>query len=143
MRLNLDSTVHVCQAVGPHLLGPRQRLGHQRRLGGRAGGGARSCPHYGAAKAAVLSLTRASRWSGRTRAYGSTRWCPGWVATDLTEFARGDARASRRRCSARVPMQRWATPDEMAGPAVFLASDASSFVTGHALVVDGGQTSTA
>jgi gluconate 5-dehydrogenase len=40
----------------------------------------------------------------------------------------------------RAPMQRWATVDEMTGPAVFMASDASSFVTGLALVVDGGLT---
>jgi gluconate 5-dehydrogenase len=39
-------------------------------------------------------------------------------------------------------MQRWATAEEISGPAVFLASDASSFVTGHSLIVDGGLTVT-
>jgi NAD(P)-dependent dehydrogenase (short-subunit alcohol dehydrogenase family) len=64
---------------------------------------------------------------------------PGWVATDLTEFARADDNVEKALIS-RVPMQRWATVDEIAGPAVFLASDASSFVTGQTLVVDGGLT---
>jgi gluconate 5-dehydrogenase len=40
----------------------------------------------------------------------------------------------------RAPMRRWGRPEELAGPAVFLASDAASYVTGHVLVVDGGLT---
>ena len=93
--------------------------------------------HYGAAKAAVLSLTRSAavEW-----AYAGVRvnaLVPGWVETDLTDFARANE-AIEQGLIARVPMQRWATVDEMAGPAVFLASDASSFMTGQTLIVDGG-----
>jgi NAD(P)-dependent dehydrogenase (short-subunit alcohol dehydrogenase family) len=44
---------------------------------------------------------------------------------------------------ATVPMGRWGKPEEMAGPAVFLASEAASFMTGQVLVIDGGQTATA
>ena len=44
---------------------------------------------------------------------------------------------------ANVPMGRWGKPEEMAGPAIFLASEASSFMTGQVLVVDSGQTCTA
>ena len=136
IRLNLDSTVHVCQAVGPHLL--ERRSGSVINVASVAGLAAVPfMSHYGAAKAAVLSLTRslAVEW-----AYAGVRvnaLVPGWVATDLTEFARGEP-GIEKALLGRVPMQRWATPEEIAGPAVFLASDASSFMTGQELVVDGG-----
>lgn len=138
MALNLDSTVHVCQAVGPHLV--ERGGGSVINVASVAGIGAMPfMSHYGAAKAAVLSLTRslAVEW-----AHASVRvnaLVPGWVATDLTDFARTNEEVGQA-LIARVPMQRWATVDEMSGPAVFLASDASSFMTGQALVIDGGLT---
>ena len=68
---------------------------------------------------------------------GSTPSCPAGSSTDLTEFARKEP-GIEQGLLGRVPMQRWATPEEIAGPAVFLASDASSFMTGQELVIDGG-----
>jgi 2-deoxy-D-gluconate 3-dehydrogenase len=65
--------------------------------------------------------------------------CPGWTATDLNRNIWEDPQAGPARV-ANVPMRRWGRADEMAGPAVFLASQASSYMTGQVLLVDGGQT---
>jgi NAD(P)-dependent dehydrogenase (short-subunit alcohol dehydrogenase family) len=136
--LNLDSTVSVCQAVGPHLL--ERRRGSVINVASVAGLTAvPAMSHYGAAKAAVLSLTRTLAVEWAPAGVRVNALVPGWVATDLTEFARRDAAVGQRLLS-RVPMGRWATVDEMTGPAVFLASDAASFMTGQTLVVDGGLT---
>lgn len=99
--------------------------------------GAPLMSHYAAAKSAVVSLTKslAIEW-----AYAGIRvnaLLPGWVETDLTDFLRHDSNTESA-LLARVPMGRWARPEEIAQPAVFLASDAASFMTGQELVIDGG-----
>jgi NAD(P)-dependent dehydrogenase (short-subunit alcohol dehydrogenase family) len=138
LRLNLDSVAAVCRAVAPHLLG--RGSGSVINVASVAAISAMpGMAHYAAAKAAVLALTRTLAVEWAPHGVRCNALVPGWVATDLTGFAREDP-AVGRRLIARVPMGRWATPDEIAGPAVFLASDAASFVTGHSLVVDGGLT---
>ncbi len=62
---------------------------------------------------------------------------PGWVATDMTAYAQGAEKFNQAVIS-RVPARRWGRPDEFAGVAVYLASDASSFHTGDTLLLDGG-----
>ncbi|MBO3744538.1 glucose 1-dehydrogenase [Streptosporangiaceae bacterium NEAU-GS5] len=137
MRLNLDSAMMVCHTVAPHLLG-------------RGSGsvinvvsvGALASPFlaaYGAAKAAVVALTKtlAIEWarSGvRVNALG-----PGWTATDLNRNLWEDAELSASTIR-NVPMGRWGTSEEMAYPALFLASDASAYMTGQVIFVDGGVT---
>jgi gluconate 5-dehydrogenase len=64
---------------------------------------------------------------------------PGFVPTDATATLHADTKFNEW-ISTRAPMGRWCEPAEVAGPAVFLASDAASYVTGHVLVVDGGLT---
>ncbi|MBI1376204.1 MAG: glucose 1-dehydrogenase [Frankiales bacterium] len=136
LRLNLDSVVHVTQAVIPQMI--ERRTGSVINLSSVAGlRGAPTMSHYGAAKAAVISLTQSlsteSAWAGvRVNAL-----VPGWIETDLTGFLRDDE-GTEKGLLATVPMARWGTVEEIAAPAVFLASDASSFMTGHVLVVDGG-----
>jgi NAD(P)-dependent dehydrogenase (short-subunit alcohol dehydrogenase family) len=136
IRLNLDSVVHVSQAVLPHLL--ERKSGVIINVASVAGlQGAPMMSHYAAAKAAVISLTQSlaleTAWAGiRVNAL-----VPGWIETDLTDFLRASDDAEKS-ALARVPMARWGSSEEIAQPAVFLASDASSFMTGQCLVVDGG-----
>jgi len=62
---------------------------------------------------------------------------PGWVKTELTQALREDVQRNKE-ISGRIPMGRWADTLDLAGPAVFLASDASDYITGQTIFVDGG-----
>lgn len=138
MRLNVDSTLYVCRAAGRHLT--ERGSGSVINVASVAGlGGAPGMSHYGAAKAAVVSLTKslAAEWAALGVRVNAL--CPGWTATDLNRFL-WDSEDGGQAIIAGVPMGRWGRVEEMAGPAVFLASEASSFMTGQVLVVDGGQT---
>jgi 2-deoxy-D-gluconate 3-dehydrogenase len=138
MRLNVDSAVHVLQAAAPHLL--ERRTGSVINVASVAGLSATpAMAQYGASKAALISLTRTLAVEWASTGVRVNALCPGWTATDLnrTLWENEEVYAG---LTATIPMGRWAKAEEMAGPAVFLASDASSFVTGQTLVVDGGQT---
>lgn len=136
LRLNLDSVVAVCRAVAPHLL--ERRSGSVVNVASVAGLAASpGMAHYGTAKAAVIALTKTLAVEWAAAGVRCNALVPGWVATDLTTFARADDGVERA-LLARVPMRRWGQSEEMAGPAVFLASEAASFVTGQVLVADGG-----
>ncbi len=137
MRLNLDSAVYVCHAFAGHLLDRGQ--GSVINVASVAGVAASPfLTPYGAAKAGLISLTKslAVEWGGEGVRVNAL--CPGWTATDLNRNLWLDPAAGPATI-ATVPMRRWGKPEEMAGPAVFLASDASSYMTGQVLIVDGGQ----
>ena len=141
MRLNLDSTIYVCQAAGPHL---RERgRGSVINVASVAGlSGTPGMMPYGASKAGVISVTKTLAVEWAPAGIRVNALCPGWTATDLNRDL-WDGPDGGRSTVANVPMGRWGRPEEMAGPAVFLASDASSYMTGQVLVVDGGQLATA
>jgi len=92
--------------------------------------------HYNASKAAVIHLSRslAMEWVGRGVRVNVIS--PGYTLTPMN--LRPEVAEQRKAFERDTPMGRMATPDEMAGPAVFLSSRAASFVTGVDLLVDGG-----
>src|SRR5205807_7673785 len=92
---------------------------------------------YGASKAGVASLTKTLAIEWATSGVCVNALIPGVLRTELNADLLGGTERGKE-FLLRTPMRRFGKLDELAGAAVFLASDASSFVTGHLLVVDGG-----
>ncbi len=138
MRLNVDSIVHLSQAVGRHMV----ERGSGSVINVASVAGLKATPTlaaYGASKAAVISLTRTLAMEWGTSGVRVNALCPGWTKTDLNADLWGDE-ALAAHMVATTGLQRWAEAEEMVGPTLFLAGDESSFVTGQALAVDGGET---
>jgi len=94
---------------------------------------------YASSKAGVLGLTRvwALEWAGKGVTCNAI--CPGPFATDMNKQLLNDPQAYQQ-FVANIPMGRWGELEELTGAVVFLASEASSFVTGTSLFIDGGWT---
>lgn len=92
---------------------------------------------YTATKSAIAGLTKSlsNEWSGRGVTVNSI--APGYFRTDNTRALQDDPARSER-ILGRIPAGRWGEPQDLAGAAIFLASDASAYVTGITLPVDGG-----
>jgi len=94
-------------------------------------------PGYAASKGAVASLVKAFANEWASKGINVNGIAPGYIATDNTEALRNDPVRSKSIMD-RIPAGRWGEPTDFGGPAVFLASDASSYVHGTILTVDGG-----
>ncbi len=99
--------------------------------------GAPLSPGYAASKAGVVQLTKSLAVAWAHEGVRVNAIAPGWIETPMTAPARSDA-ARNRAILDRTPLGRWGTPDDIVGPALFLASDGARFITGAVLVVDGG-----
>jgi NAD(P)-dependent dehydrogenase (short-subunit alcohol dehydrogenase family) len=139
-----DSLLHVhvrgaflfCRAVGRRM--QQQRNGSIINIASILGHiGVREVTAYAAAKGALVQLTKAFALEMASFGVRVNAIAPGYIDTPLT---RQHPEETRRRIESGTPLGRFGRPEELIGPAVFLASEASSFVTGCSLIVDGGWT---
>lgn len=94
-------------------------------------------PGYAASKGAVGQLVMALSNEWASSGVNVNAIAPGYIATDNTEALRNDPERSAA-ILGRIPQGRWGTPDDFKGPIVFLASEASDYMNGSTLLVDGG-----
>ena len=94
-------------------------------------------PSYAASKAGIGALTKALANEWASKGVNVNAIAPGYIATDNTSALRADPTRSRQ-IMERIPAARWGEADDFKGPVLFLASDASSYVHGTILTVDGG-----
>ncbi|MDH4173566.1 MAG: glucose 1-dehydrogenase [Betaproteobacteria bacterium] len=137
MDTNLTSVFACCQAAYPEMkrrgAGKIVTIGSMTSLFGFDVG-----PVYAASKGAVVQLTKslAAAWAKDNIQVNSI--LPGFIDTDLTRNLRRNFPEAHDRVVNRTPARRWGDPADLAGTAVFFCSRASDFVTGTALPVDGG-----
>jgi NAD(P)-dependent dehydrogenase (short-subunit alcohol dehydrogenase family) len=131
---NLNGTFRVCHAVRP-LLPAGGSIINIASL--TAVFGSPRVVAYSATKGAIVQLTRSLALAWAADSIRVNAIAPGWIETDLTAGHVADPERSRQIVD-RTPLGRWGKPEELAGPALFLASDAARFITGATLMVDGG-----
>jgi 2-deoxy-D-gluconate 3-dehydrogenase len=137
MDLNLKSGFFFSQAVarqfmtqgtGGKIINVASMLSYQ--------GGVR-VPSYTSSKSGVMGMTRALANEWAKHNINVNAIAPGYMATDNTTALRADE-ARNAAILERIPAGRWGVPADMAGPVVFLASEASNYVNGYTVAVDGG-----
>lgn len=134
--LNLNTVFFLSQLAGRHMIerGSGKIINIASMLSYQGG---INVPGYTASKHAVAGLTKAlaNEWAGKGVQVNAI--APGYMVTNNTQQIRDDANRYKD-ITARIPADRWGTPDDLKGPVVFLASDAANYVNGHVLNVDGG-----
>lgn len=138
IEVNLKGSEKCAYTVGKQMI--KQKSGNIINIASVAGISAfGSSSAYNCSKAALIMLTKTLAMEWAPHHVRVNAICPGIFATDMTKGLLKD-KGFQKMVKAGVPVKRHGTPDELIGAAVYLASDASSYTNGHALVVDGGWT---
>jgi len=136
---NLTGTFLFSQAVGKFMIPQsRGKIINVASVAGLVGGSsAMQAVGYTASKGGVISFTRdlACKWAGHNIQVNAI--APGWFPTNMSNWV---LEHHKETLLAQIPMGRFGGKDDLKGAVVLLASDASAYITGHVLVVDGGQT---
>ncbi len=133
--VNLTGTLRLCTALRHQLARSRGSIINVASM--YAIFGAPHAPGYAASKGGVAQLTKSLAVAWAKDGIRVNAIAPGWIETAMTVVARSDDTRNRAILE-RTPMGRWGTAQDVAGPVLFLASDAARFVTGVVLPVDGG-----
>jgi 2-deoxy-D-gluconate 3-dehydrogenase len=136
LTVNLDAVFQLARTIGA----PMVERGHGKIINIASllsFQGGINVPGYTASKHAVAGLTRAMANEWTASGVQVNAIAPGYIATDNTRPLREDP-GREPEIRRRIPAARWGRPEDLVGAAVFLASAASDYVSGHVLVVDGG-----
>jgi len=134
--INLNSVFFLCQLAGREMI--KQGYGKIINIASMLSyQGGINVPGYTASKHGVAGITKAlaNEWAGK--GVNVNAIAPGYMATDNTAALRADGDRSRQILE-RIPANRWGTIEDLQGPVVFLASQASDYMHGHVMCVDGG-----
>lgn len=137
LAVNLSAMFAVCQAFARHLIAARERGKIINIASLMTAAARRTTAAYTASKGGVGQLTKALAVDWADKGILVNAIAPGWVRTALTEPLWSDA-AFDAWILQRTPLARWGSPEDIALPAVFLASPAADFITGQVIYVDGG-----
>jgi NAD(P)-dependent dehydrogenase (short-subunit alcohol dehydrogenase family) len=133
--VNLHGTFRMAEAFHPQLKAAKGVLINIASM--YAMFGSPRNPAYGASKAAVVQLTKSLAIAWAADGIRVNAVAPGFIVTQQSARSRTDP-AHVAAVSLRTPMGRWGQPEDIAGPVLFLASDAAGFMTGTCLAIDGG-----
>ena len=133
--INLNGTMRVCAAARPLLARNQGAIINIASMLSYFGGGL--VPGYAASKGGIAQLTKSLAIAYAADGIRVNALAPGWIATPLTQGLQNDPERSTAILS-RTPMARWGQPEDLIGPALFLASEQADFITGTILNVDGG-----
>ena len=136
IQVNLKSVWVLCQEAGKYMVPQRKgKIINMASLLSFQGG--LTVPAYAAAKGGVAQLTKALSNEWAKENVNVNAIVPGYIATDMNEALIHDETRSRQILE-RIPAGRWGKPEDFMGTIVFLASEASDYIHGHLLAVDGG-----